>query len=60
MTRSTRSTDSTRNRAPEGLARWADGFNAQNEMLDEHSKNYNLEDHDWRPEKPWYKPDKDD
>ena len=39
---------------------WGPGFNAQNEMLDEHSKKYNLEDQDWRPEKPWYKPDKDD
>jgi ribonuclease Z len=33
---------------------WGPGFNAQNEMLDEHMKKYNLEDEDWRPEKPWY------
>ena len=36
---------------------WGEGFNAQNEMLDEHMKQYNLEDQDWRPAKPWYKPD---
>ena len=34
---------------------WGPGFNAQNEMLDEHSKKYNLQDQDWRPAKPWYK-----
>jgi ribonuclease Z len=34
---------------------WGPGFNAQNEMLDEYSKKYNLEKMDWRPEKPWYK-----
>jgi len=34
---------------------WGPGFNAQNEMLDKHMKKYNLEDEDWRPEKPWYK-----
>ena len=35
---------------------WGPGFNAQNPMLDEYSKQFNLEDQDWRPEKPWYKP----
>jgi ribonuclease Z len=35
---------------------WGPGFNAQNEMLDEHSKKFNLKDVDWRPAKPWYKP----
>ncbi len=34
---------------------WASGFNAQNKMLDEHSKKYNLEKMDWRKQKPWYK-----
>ena len=34
---------------------WGPGFNAQNEMLDAHSKKYNLQDHDWRKQKPWYK-----
>jgi ribonuclease Z len=33
---------------------WGPGFNAQNPMLDEHMEKYNLEDVDWRPEKPWY------
>jgi ribonuclease Z len=33
---------------------WGDGFNAQNEMLDEHMEEYGLEDVDWRPAKPWY------
>jgi ribonuclease Z len=33
---------------------WGPGFNAQNPMLDEHMEKYNLEDEDWRPEKPWY------
>jgi len=37
---------------------WGPGFNAQNPMLDEHMKNYNLEDVDWRPEKPWYEKEK--
>ncbi|MDH3888969.1 MAG: MBL fold metallo-hydrolase, partial [Gammaproteobacteria bacterium] len=37
---------------------WGPGFNAQNEMLDEHSKKYNLEKMDWRKQKPWYKPGK--
>ena len=35
---------------------WGPGFNAQNKMLDEHSKKYGLEKQDWRPAKPWYKP----
>ena len=35
---------------------WGPGFNAQNNMLDEHSRKYNLEKMDWRPAKPWYKP----
>jgi len=35
---------------------WGPGFNAQNKMLDAHSKKYNLKDQDWRLEKPWYKP----
>ncbi len=34
---------------------WGPGFNAQNKMLDEHSKKYNLEEMDWRNQKPWYK-----
>ena len=33
---------------------WGDGFNAQNEMLDEFMEEYELEDQDWRPAKPWY------
>lgn len=33
---------------------WGPGFNAQNEMLDEHMEKYNLEDEDWRPAKVWY------
>ena len=37
---------------------WGPGFNAQNDMLDAHSKKYNLKDVDWRPAKPWYKPKK--
>ncbi|MGI9414745.1 MAG: guanitoxin biosynthesis MBL fold metallo-hydrolase GntH [Hyphomicrobiales bacterium] len=35
---------------------WGPGFNAQNDMLDAHAKKYNLQDQDWRPAKPWYKP----
>ncbi len=35
---------------------WGAGFNAQNRMLDEFSKKFNLKDKDWRPSKPWYKP----
>jgi len=37
---------------------WGPGFNAQNELLDAHSKKYNLQDQDWRKQKPWYKPGK--
>jgi ribonuclease Z len=37
---------------------WGPGFNAQNEMLDEHMKKYNLEKMDWRKQRPWYKPTK--
>ena len=33
---------------------WGPGFNAQNPMLDEFMKKYDLEDKDWRPAKPWY------
>ena len=29
-------------------AEWGPGFNAQNDMLDEHSKKYGLEEQDWR------------
>jgi ribonuclease Z len=35
---------------------WGPGFNAQNQMLDEYSKKFKLEDQDWRQQKPWYKP----
>ena len=35
---------------------WGPGFNAQNKMLDEHSQKYNLQEMDWRKQKPWYKP----
>ncbi len=35
---------------------WGPGFNAQNDMLDAHARMYGIEDQDWRPEKPWYKP----
>jgi ribonuclease Z len=38
---------------------WGPGFNAQNQMLDEHMKKYNLEEKDWRPEKPWYDPERE-
>jgi ribonuclease Z len=37
---------------------WGPGFNAQNPMLDEHMKKYNLEKMDWRKQKPWYEPTK--
>lgn len=37
---------------------WGPGLNAQNEMLDEHSKKYNLQEMDWRKQKFWYKPEK--
>ena len=35
---------------------WGPGFNAQNEMLDEFSEKFGLEDQDWRKQKKWYKP----
>ena len=35
---------------------WGPGFNAQNEMLDEHMKRYKLQDQDWRKRRPWYAP----
>jgi ribonuclease Z len=37
---------------------WGPAFNAQNKMLDEHAEKYNLQDQDWRKQKPWYKPTK--
>jgi ribonuclease Z len=37
---------------------WGPGFNAQNEMLDEHMKRFNLQDRDWRPSKPLYQPNR--
>jgi ribonuclease Z len=37
---------------------WGPAFNAQNKVLDEHAKKYNLQDQDWRKQKPWYKPTK--
>jgi hypothetical protein len=37
---------------------WGPGFNAQNEMLDEYSKKFGLENEDWRKAKPWYEPKK--
>ncbi|MGI9371276.1 MAG: guanitoxin biosynthesis MBL fold metallo-hydrolase GntH [Hyphomicrobiales bacterium] len=37
---------------------WGPGLNAQNEMLDAFSKKHKLKDVDWRPAKPWYKPNK--
>ena len=37
---------------------WPPGFKAQDEMLDEHMKKYNLQEQDWRKQKPWYKPSK--
>jgi ribonuclease Z len=35
---------------------WGPAFNAQNEMLDEHMKRYDLQKQDWRKQKPWYEP----
>jgi len=35
---------------------WGPGFNAQNDMLDEYSERYNLQDQDWRRQMPWYQP----
>ena len=37
---------------------WVPAFEAQNEMLDAHSRKYNLEKMDWRKQKPWYQPTK--
>jgi len=37
---------------------WGQGFNAQNKLLDDHAERYDLQDQDWRKEKPWYKPEK--
>ncbi len=37
---------------------WGPGFNAQNPMLDEYAKKFNLQEMDWRKMKPWYKPSK--
>jgi len=37
---------------------WGPAFNAQNKLLDEHSKKYNLDEQDWRKQKPWYQPNK--
>ena len=36
---------------------WGPGFNAQNRMLDEFAKKYNLQDQDWRLQRPWYNPE---
>jgi len=35
---------------------WGPGFNAQNKMLDEHAEKYNLQEMDWRKQRPWYNP----
>ncbi|UCH40584.1 MAG: hypothetical protein JSU67_02465, partial [Gammaproteobacteria bacterium] len=35
---------------------WGPAFNAQNYMIDEHAERYNLQEQDWRKQKPWYKP----
>jgi len=35
---------------------WGPAFNAQNELLDQHMKKYELEGQDWRKQRPWYKP----
>ena len=35
---------------------WGPGFNAQNPMLDEYAQKYQLQEQDWRKQKPWYKP----
>ena len=35
---------------------WGPGFNAQNKMLDAHRDKYGLQEQDWRPLRPWYKP----
>jgi ribonuclease Z len=36
---------------------WGPGFNAQNRMLDAHAKKFGIEKQDWRPNRPWYKPE---
>ena len=36
--------------------KWREGYEASDNMLDEHARKYGLEDQDWRREKPWYKP----
>jgi ribonuclease Z len=36
---------------------WGPAFNAQNRMLDAYAEKYDLQDQDWRPDKPWYKPE---
>ena len=33
---------------------WGPGFNAQNRMLDEFAERFDLENQDWRKERPWY------
>ena len=35
---------------------WGEPFNAQNRMLDEYAIEFDLENQDWREEKPWYVP----
>ena len=37
---------------------WGPGFNAQNAMLDAFSEEHDLKGQDWRPEKPWYEPNR--
>jgi ribonuclease Z len=37
-------------------AEWGPAFNAQNYLIDEHAERYNLQEQDWRKQKPWYKP----
>ena len=37
---------------------WGPAFNAQNKVLDKHAEKYNLQEMDWRKQKPWYKPTK--
>ena len=36
---------------------WGPAFNAQNKMLDAHAKKFGIENQDWRPKKPWYRPE---
>ncbi len=35
---------------------WGPAFNAQNRLLDAHSEKYNLQEQDWRKQRPWYEP----